>query len=134
MRTLRMVQPQFQDKIDGAIDAILMQSQYSKYRKEIKGFIADVTRGRAHYSDRVFTVPFWAYKPTHPKNMATNGGYFIYYVAHELSHLVSHIKYGENCCHDHRFYEIFAELCPIEYQHFELSYIKTAGNFGIPRK
>jgi len=133
MKQLRKIQPHLQSNIDTAIDSILNNTVYNKYRNGIKGYIADVRAGQAHYKDCVFTVPYWAYKPDYPKNLKTHGGYFIYYVAHELAHLLSFKKHGEKCNHDHRFYEIFREICPSQYQYFELGYKKSSGKYGISK-
>lgn len=125
MIKLKKIKPHLQEKIDKVIDLLLHNTPYNEFRKDISGYIADVSRGRAHSADFVFTVPLWAYKPDHPKNLKSNGGYFIYYVAHELSHLISHKLYGGKCNHDPGFYEVFKKICPEEYQHFELDYIKN---------
>ena len=107
MKKLRKIQHHLQDKIDSMVVEILSNTPYSEFRKEVRGYIADIKRGRAYYNDNVFTVPLWAFKPDYPKNVRSKGGYFVYYVAHELSHLISYKVYGERCCHDIRFYGIF---------------------------
>lgn len=116
------------------IIGILVDTPYYEFRNEVRGYIADVARGQARSSDNTFTVPYWAYNPGHPKNLSSNGGYFTYYVSHELAHLISFKKHGVRCNHDYRFYEVFKEVCPSIYQYFELDYKKTAGNFGIGKK
>ena len=130
MKRLKLlkIQLHLQDKIDDIIIRILSNTPYYEFHKEVRGYIADVARGRAHTKYNVFTVPLWAYKPDYPKNIKSNGGYFVYYVAHELSHLISYKVYGGRCNHDSRFYHIFTNICPEEYQHFELAYIKSAVN------
>lgn len=131
MKKLRKIQPQFQEQIDNMIAGILLHTPYYDFRKEVRGYIADVTRGQAHYKENMFTVPYWAFKPAYPKNLSSNGGYFIYYVAHELAHLIGYKKYGVRCNHDFRYYEVFMEICPKDCQHFELAYKKTASKYGI---
>lgn len=134
MKKPNKIEPQIQNKIDEVIDGILCNTPYNDFRKEIQGYVADVVRGRAYSKEAVFTVPYWAYRPTYPKNRKTKGGYFIYYVAHELTHLIAHKKFGGRCNHDSNFYKIFMEICPKEYQHFELGYKKTAAKYGISKK
>ena len=129
------IQPHLQKHIDNAINEILTHTTYSEFKNKVHGYIADVVRGKAHSKEMMFTVPYWAYKPDYPKNRKTKGvGYFIYYVAHELAHLIATTKHGGGCNHDFRFYEIFMEICPKEYQHFELGYKKTATKYGIAKK
>jgi len=134
MKNLRKVQPQLQERIDKMICEILLNTPYYEFRKEVRGYVADVTRGQASYKDNMFTVPSWAYNPRHPKNLSSGGGYFTYYVSHELAHLIAYKKYGARCYHDFRFYKVFKEVCPKNYQYFELDYKKTASNYGICKK
>jgi len=134
MKTFPKVQPQFQEQIDKKISGILVRTSYYRFRKEVRGYIADVTRGQAYYKYNMFTVPSWAYHPGYRKNLSSQGGYFTYYVSHELAHLIAYKKYGVSCKHDSRFYEIFKEVCPKKYQYFELDYKKTASRYGICRK
>ena len=128
------IQPQLQEQIDNVIARILLRTPYRRFRKEVRGFIADVARGQAFYKDNTFIVPSWAYNPDHLKNLRSQGGYFIYYVSHELAHLIAYKKHGVRCNHDSRFYEIFKEICPKDYQYFELDYKKTASRYGICKK
>lgn len=131
MKKPRKIQPHLQNHIDKAIDEILITTPYHEFINDVRGYITDTRRGQAHSKINVFTVPYWAFKPSYPKNLKTNGGYFLYYVAHELAHLITYLKYGGNCNHDYRFYETFMEICPKEHQHFELNYKKTSIKFGI---
>ena len=112
-----------QTYLNEIIIKILDESSYTQFKNEIRGNIMDVARGVAFKNKIV--VPYWAYKPHHPKNIKTNGGYFIYYVAHELAHIIAYKKFGVACGHDSNFYAVFLEICPKEYQHFELEYKKT---------
>lgn len=127
MKALKNIQPQFQEKINDVIDRLL--SDYNKVDSSIdfngiEGFVADTERGYAHYDGR-FTVPLWAL--IRPKGT----GYFVYYVAHELSHQLRYKKYDTEGSHDFKFYEIFTKLCPTEFQHFELNYKKSASKYGV---
>jgi len=130
----KKIQPQLQKHIDEAITKLLSGTSYQKYRNEVQGYIADVVRGHAHSKESMFTVPYWAFKPDYPKNRRTNGGYFLYYVAHELSHIIAVKIHGGKCFHDPNFYGVFMDICPKEYQHFELRYKKTAAKYGITEK
>jgi len=130
MITLPQALPDSQKKIHKVVVSVLKRTPYRKYRKDVRGYIADVQRGEAHYQPCVFIVPYWAFNPTHPKNIAANGGYFIYYVAHELSHIIAYKKHGVKCGHDARFYEIFEKICPKEHQYFEETY-KSSPHYGV---
>jgi len=123
------IQPEYQKQIDNVVLRVLKHTPYRKYRKDVRGYVANTPRGEANYMFCAFTVPYWAFNSNHPKNMVSKGGFFIYYVAHELSHLIAFKKHGVRCYHDARFYEIFETICPKEYQHFELAY-KAATNYN----
>jgi hypothetical protein len=127
---LPQVQSKFQKHIDKVIVSLLKRTPYRKLRKEVRGHIAIMERGMASYQHNLFFVPYWAFYPRHPKNVSSNGGYFIYYVAHELSHILAYKKHGVRCGHDPRFTEIFETICPKEHQHFEEEY-KVASNYGV---
>jgi predicted SprT family Zn-dependent metalloprotease len=128
MVNLAYIRPELQKQIDGMIIKMLKRSPYRGFRKDVHGYIANLQRGEAHYQYNAFFVPYWAFNPNHPKNIGSKGGYFIYYVAHELSHMIAFKKHGVRCYHDARFYEIFETICPKEYQHFELQY-KSSANY-----
>ena len=127
--TLPQAIPDSSKKIQKVVRSMLKRTAYREYRKKIPGYVADIQRGEAHYQPCVFIVPYWAYNPTHPKNLSSQGGYFIYYVAHELSHMIAFKKHGVRCGHDARFLEIFEAICPKEYQHFEVAY-QTSGTYN----
>ena len=131
MKVLRKIKHELQNEINIVIDRLLSECKTEYDNEGISGFIADVRRGLA-YMDGRFTVPLWAYdRRNNGKNYRGDEGYFVYYVAHELSHQLRYKKYGLNGGHDFRFYEIFIDVCPKEYQHFELNYKKTSSKFGI---
>jgi hypothetical protein len=134
MRKPNNIQSHLQVHVDNAIIKILTNTKYEELIGLVKGHIADVVRGKSYSNYNMFTVPYWAYKPDTIQNRKTNGGYFIYYVAHELAHIITYSKYGGGCSHNSNFYEIFMEICPKEYQHFELNYKKTAAKYGISKK
>lgn len=133
MKRLNSIQDHLQGEIDAVIIALMANSQFFHMRDQIRGYIADVTRGCAWDKPYRFTVPYWAYNPSFKKNRESNGGYFIHYVAHELSHILAHIKYGIVDTHDAKFYEMFTQICPEEYQHYELQYKKSASRYGVKK-
>jgi len=107
---------------------VMVSALLLKYDKRInpnliKSYVVECQRGRAHCKENVITVPRWAH---------TRGkGYFKYYVAHELSHIISWRKY-RNDAHDKHFYEVFKRLCPEDTQFHELGYKKRSGvSFGV---
>ena len=147
MKQLRKIQQQHQAEIDEVINRLLSECKVEYNNEGVRGFVADTHRGFAHY-DGQFTVPQWAYDKQHlsqqdfeKKHCVHAGwnkvkaykkeGYFIYYVAHELAHQLRYIKYNKGGGHDFRFYEIFMDICPKDYQHHELNYKKTASKYGI---
>ena len=133
MKKLYKIQNHLQEEINVVIVALLANSDFFHMRDQIQGYIADVASGTSWDNPYRFTVPYWAYNPSFKKNRESNGGYFIYYVAHELSHILGHIKYGVVCNHDKKFYEMFTQICPEEYQHYELEYIKTSSRHGVKK-
>jgi len=130
MKKIRKIQSQFQDEIDKVTKELLLAYDKNMNHEKFKGYITDTLVGRAYFRGPYFTVPFWAYNPRHKHNKKTDGGYFIYYVAHELSHKLNRNEYSH---HDSYFYEIFTKLCPKHLQHFELSYKKTSSKYGISK-
>ena len=128
--TLPQILPRFQKQTDKVIIGMLKRTPYRKFRKDVRGHVAVTERGMACYQNNSFYVPYWAFHSRHPKNVSSNGGYFIYYVAHELSHILAYKKHGVRCGHDARFTEIFETICPKEHQHFEEEY-KAASNYGV---
>jgi len=131
MKRLKKLQHHLQPNIDEVINRLVSECKNEYDISHVKGFIADVDRGVAHF-DGQFTVPLWAFDRRHKgRNYRGDEGYFIYYVAHELSHQVYFKKHGYKGRHNANFYEIFKDLCPKEYQHFELNYIPSSKRFGI---
>ncbi len=77
-------------------------------------------RGRAYPERNYVTIPEFA-------TLKRKGdGYLLYYIAHELSHLISKSQY-----HDYAFYKSFIKICPRQFQYFELHYKPSAVNYGI---
>lgn len=133
MKKLRKICHHLQPEINEVINRLLSECKVEYNNEGIKGYIADVRRGYARW-DGQFTVPLWAYDKRYAGlNYRGEEDYFIYYVAHELSHQLRYIKYGKEGSHDFRFYEIFMDICPKHLQHFELEYKSTASKYGISK-
>ena len=131
MQRINKIQPQFQTKIDLIVKILLKNFKKStgiklksKQEKNIRGYVADSTRGKAFWDGR-FTVPYWALK--------MGDDYFTYYVAHELSHQISYIIFEDDAGANHKkeFYSVFKDVCPRQLYFYELSYKKTARSYGI---
>ena len=87
-------------------------------------YVTDTRCGRCN--DKNITVPKWAYLKNEKKP-----GYFVYYIAHEISH-----RYNtDGWHHDKSFYDWFKLVCPEEHQHYELGYKpRVASAMGINKK
>ena len=130
-------------------DADITQEQKKKLQ-EIRAYVVNGSRGMAWYQKGYFSVPLWCYekqemssedfkKKYHDwdKNWFDSHrgrkGYFIYYVAHELAHFLCYITNLLDCKgHKVGFYDAFLKLCPLEYQFYELNYIKKSDKYGVP--
>lgn len=56
-------------------------------------------------------------------------GYMTYLVAHELAHILNFLRNGDKQDgHGPTFHEIFKEICPKQFWHFELEYMKRFAN------
>ena len=132
MRKPNKIRYDLQSEIDKVINELLTDTGQSigNYR----AYIVNQRRGRASYRRGFFTVPLWAFDRRYKDNYRGAEGYFKYYVAHELSHILRYIKYNDHGVHDYRFYEIFMRLCPTDLQHLELNYLPTSSKYGICEK
>jgi len=92
----------------------------------IKGYVIKGVRGRAYTEHGQFTVPNWTF--------VRGAGYFTYYVAHELAHIIAARKYSGAAIHDKYFYKVFCKLCPKDLQHYEIDYKKRSSRFGVKEK
>jgi len=88
---------------------LLEDAHLSNWNSKIVGHVADVRTGLAYTFFQKYTIPLWAYRQ--------GPELFLYYVAHELSHLVCQ-EHG----HGKRFYEVFFKLCPAWAYHHESGY------------
>lgn len=75
-------------------------------------YVVAQRRGVCNWIKKYITLPLWAIESPLGK------GYWIYYLAHELAHTDTYREPG----HGPLFMKRFKELCPIEYQHYELGY------------
>ena len=146
--------PSLQKNINEVKLKIVNDADISKSDKEklleVNAYVVNSARGVAWFSKGYFSVPLWAYekqemsdkqfrkkyKTWDKKWFDSNkgrDGYFVYYLAHELSHFLCKIK-GQSKCGNHslEFYESFKKLCPYRYQFYELNYIKTSTKYGVP--
>jgi hypothetical protein len=113
---MKKVMSRLQSEIDAAVEMLNVGG------KKIKGFVTNTHCGRAYRIQMSISVPLWAY------NQGTD--YFLYYTAHEISHL-----YSPERGHNYLFYRRFMKICPKEFQHFELGYKKrNAAQAGITQK
>lgn len=133
MRKIYKIQHSLQKEIDETISQLL--EKYPEFlNTNITGYISDSECGRAFYSENKFYVPLWAFdKRFAGKTYHGDDGYFTYYVAHELSHIISGHKTG-TVGHKKEFYDVFKQICPTEYQYFEINYKPSCKHFGITTK
>lgn len=68
------------------------------------------TRGRCYYRSKVVTIPVWVIESKLP-------GKKIWYVSHEVAH-----TYTPGDQHDQLFMAKLREICPEQYQHYEIGY------------
>ena len=122
MVKIRKICYQYDDKLKDMIAYLLSNYDNRINPKLISGHITDTVRGRSYSRDSFITVPRWAYKFHHD--------YFMYYTAHELSHIITWRRYRSRG-HGKDFYKIFCKLCPKEVQHFELDYKKRSSIYGV---
>jgi predicted metal-dependent hydrolase len=73
-------------------------------------FVVKQDRGRCYYDSGTITIPLWVINNPKP-------GKKFWYIAHELAHVYTK---GDN--HGSKFMAKLKEICPKEYQHFELNY------------
>jgi len=67
-------------------------------------------RGRCYYNDAVITIPMWVIRsPLEGKK--------IWYISHEIAHV-----YTPRDNHGSKFMARLREICPKEFQHWEIGY------------
>lgn len=77
-------------------------------------YVVHQTRGYCYFSDKVITVPVWAYNDKKPK-------YCLWYICHEMSHALvgPHVQ-----AHGPEFQAQLIRICPAEYVGYESEYKK----------
>ena len=68
------------------------------------------SRGRCYYLNKTITIPVFAW--------SKGIDYLTYYIAHEMAHAIA----GSLAKHGQQFMQVFKNICPKEYQHYELGY------------
>ena len=85
-----------------------LQNLIEHFKYEI--FVVDQQRGRCYFSEKVITIPVWAFK--HGKE------YLDWYLSHELAHAYA----GPFAKHGPLFMKKLKEICPANAIHLELGY------------
>lgn len=96
--------------------------------KDFECYVCDFSYGYTRYWNNCIVIPLWA----HNRSIE----YFTYYIAHELAHALAYINnsYYSGDLHNEEFYNMFNEICPKKYQHFEYKYKpKNAKRFGVEK-
>lgn len=120
------LQPQFQHEVNLIAQILMAAAGYKA--NGITGHVTDTQIGKASPTLNQFTIPYRVYKDRKRRR-----SYYIYYIAHELSHLVRMHIHGKIGNHDAEFYEIFKQICPEKWQHYELNYKKSCKKYGITK-
>lgn len=81
-------------------------------------YVTNQRRGFCDYAKKFITLPLWVFSEYTQRKQK---GYWVYYLAHEMAHTDT---YGHG--HDQVFMNRLKSLCPLEYQHYELEYMKTS--------
>lgn len=90
-------------------------------------FVVDQRRGQCYGSKKWITIPLWV--------LTRTKGQWIYYVAHEFAHTPPETRVGCSDVHGPVFMAELKRLCPQEYLHHELEYMKSqATQAGITRE
>lgn len=115
-----------QSELDAAIDMLLSDAGV-ELPADWHCFVTDTRAGRTRrsHTGQTLTVPLWAYR--------RGAEYFLYYVAHELSHIFRNAD-GRTWHHDAGFMEWFRRICPAESQHHEIGYKPRAAQAAGIRK
>lgn len=93
-------------------------------------YCVDQRRGMMNPVKRYITIPSWA--------LSRAAGYWVYYVAHEMAHTCTYlteVAAGNRDGHGPAFMEELKRICPKEYWHHELEYMRDdAECAGITRE
>lgn len=74
----------------------------------VHAVVVENKQGMCYRHHNSMSVPLWAYE--------RGEDYFMYYTAHELSHLISSAS-----LHQREFYKVFKRLCPKRLWRFEIT-------------
>lgn len=87
----------------------------AEYKTDYKIYCVSNNRGYCDYERKIILVPLWSFGHK-------NKNYWVYYLAHELSHAINKVMNGQVKSHGNEFMEIFKMICPKYLQHYELNY------------
>ena len=95
--------------------------------RSTKVYVTNTRSGYANSENSYVTIPLWAQN--------REPAYFLYYIAHELSHILTHLKFDRKAyiVHGKDFYQCFRHICPTELQHYELHYKPRGANGKVKR-
>jgi len=85
-------------------------NRLDKYIDGWKFYVVDQTRGWCKYKNKYITIPVWV--------LRKGRDFGIYYIAHEIAHIIS----GHGAKHGHKFMRAFRTICPEHLQHYETEY------------
>ena len=91
----------------------------ARYLSEVTVWCVQQRRGRAYYRYNDVTIPKGSL--TEKKGC----GYITWYVAHELSHMLAHKRWGTRG-HTVDFYRALVDICPRHHQSHEYGYQKRS--------
>lgn len=114
VKRVNKIQHELQSVLDEKIKILLKKAGLDKFNPT--GYIVDQEYGKAWSKYNLITIPLYAYK-------SKKKGYFTYYIAHELSHIVARKSTKKKIeSHGKEFYKYFNIICPKKYKHYELDY------------
>lgn len=102
-----------------------LHADVQKMIGNIPSYFVKQSRGRAWYvkgKPHHFTIPIWI--------LNRSREYQMWYVAHEVSHIVDVIRRGKSD-HGPEFHKILKDICPKESQHYEWDYMKRSKARGL---
>jgi hypothetical protein len=107
----------------------LLGDLHGHIQKEIgavPSYFVDQRRGRAYLRNgkpECFTIPLWI--------LSKSREYQIWYVAHEVAHILEFIRDKRCTGHSVRFHQLLKEICPQASQHYEWEYMKRSKARGL---
>ena len=91
----------------------------ARFLSEVTVWCVQQRRGRAYYRYNDVTIPKWSLTEKE------GCGYITWYVAHELSHMLAHKRWGTRG-HTVDFYRALVDICPRQHQSHEYGYQKRS--------